>query len=157
MLLSVKCSKTIQFRELSLYIIVPSIVGSFLCPVLALHKFLSVANLKGSYPLFSFPVHDSVYVISAVRFTSMIKTLVSILGHDAVSFSLRSFHRGGATFAFSCGVPGETVKLQGDWKSDSYLVCLTPSPVQQMQALAPVSKHIREVTARVSPILLAKS
>ena len=87
----------------------------------------------------------------------MIKTLVSILCHDAASFSLHSFHRGAATFAFSCGVPGKTVKLQRDWKSDAYLVYLTPSPVRQMQALAPVSKCIREVSARVSPILLAKS
>ena len=58
-------------------------------------------------------------------------------------------------FVLVCQV--KTVKLQGDWKSDAYFVCLTPSPVQQMQALTPVSKRIREVTARVSPILLAKS
>src|SRR4051794_1104850 len=28
-----------------------------------------------------------------------------------------SFRRGGATFAFQCGVPASLIKLQGDWRS----------------------------------------
>ena len=77
----------------------------------------------------------------------MIKMLVSFLGHDGVSqFSPHSFHRGGVIFVFSCGVPGETIKLQGEWASKAYMVYLAPSLIQQMQLLAPVTKRIGKVS-----------
>lgn len=30
------------------------------------------------------------------------------------------FCRGGATYAFRSGVPGELIQVMGDWKSDAY-------------------------------------
>ena len=35
-----------------------------------------------------------------------------------------SFRRGAASWAFSCGVPGELIQLYGDWSSDSYKLYL---------------------------------
>ena len=31
-----------------------------------------------------------------------------------------SFRRGGANWAFQCGVPGELIQVFGDWSSDAY-------------------------------------
>ena len=53
-LLSVKSSKTIQFHERHLYVVVPAISGSVLCPVLALQLFMSLAPKPKSWPLLSF-------------------------------------------------------------------------------------------------------
>ena len=35
-------------------------------------------------------------------------------------FSEHSFRRGGATWAFQSGVPGEMIQILGDWASDAY-------------------------------------
>ena len=149
-LLSVKCSKTIQFRERLLYVVVPAIPGSVLCPVLALQKLLSIACMPSSVPLFSIPVANGFKVITASRFTAKIKDTVALLGANPSRFSPHSFRRGGATFAFSSGVPGEAIKLQCDWKSDAYLVYLTPSPVQQLRSLSPAVKCFQSITKQYS-------
>ncbi|KAI8502735.1 hypothetical protein Bbelb_194370 [Branchiostoma belcheri] len=39
-------------------------------------------------------------------------------------YSLHSGRRGGATFAFRAGVPVELIRLQGDWRSNAYLLYL---------------------------------
>ena len=35
-------------------------------------------------------------------------------------FRGHSFRRGGATWAFRTGVPGELIQIYGDWASDAY-------------------------------------
>ena len=35
-------------------------------------------------------------------------------------FTGHSFRRGGATWAFDTGVPGELIQICGDWASDAY-------------------------------------
>ena len=39
---------------------------------------------------------------------------------SAERYTGHSFRRGGATYAFRSGVPGELIKVMGDWKSDAY-------------------------------------
>jgi len=54
-------------------------------------------------------------------------------------FSPHSFRRGGATFAFDCGLPLEIIKSLGDWQSDAYLIYLELSDKQKLnmcQAMA---------------------
>ena len=36
-------------------------------------------------------------------------------------YTCHSLRRGGATLSMQAGVPGEYIRLQGDWKSDAYL------------------------------------
>jgi len=54
-------------------------------------------------------------------YNSRIKSLISLTGRNPHCYSTHSFRRGGASFAFQCQVPGETIKLLGDWSSDAYL------------------------------------
>ena len=39
---------------------------------------------------------------------------------SAGCYTGHSFRRGGATYAFRSGVPGELIQVMGDWKSDAY-------------------------------------
>ena len=54
-------------------------------------------------------------------FVNNFRKLLSLSGIDPAGFSGHSFRRGGATWAFSCNVPGELIKLQGGWASDCYI------------------------------------
>ena len=40
---------------------------------------------------------------------------------DTERYTMHSFRRGGASFYFKSGVPGEIVQLFGNWASDCYL------------------------------------
>ena len=56
-----------------------------------------------------------------------LKGLVSAIGLDPENVSGHSLRRGGASYAFHCGVPSEVIKAQGDWQSDCYLLyCVIP-------------------------------
>ena len=39
---------------------------------------------------------------------------------DPAAYSGHSFRRGGASWAFQAGVPGEMIQVLGDWASDAY-------------------------------------
>ena len=120
-ILSIKHSKTIQFGDRVLRIPLPEIKGSALCPVSALQKLLTVQKLPQTAPLFSFVKDDGlVCCITHSIFTRMLKRILDSCGLDAKLYSGHSFRRGGASFAFSCGVPATVIKLQGDWKSSAY-------------------------------------
>ena len=53
--------------------------------------------------------------------------------HITGYYTGHSFRRGGATFAFRCGVPASLIKLQGDWHSDTYLLyTATPARIHRL-------------------------
>jgi len=45
---------------------------------------------------------------------------ISPSGHSGGGFSGHSFRRGGASFMLRVGIPGELIKIMGDWRSDTY-------------------------------------
>ncbi len=73
------------------------------------------------------------------QYQFVIHKVVSRVGLNPSSFSMHSFRCGGATWAFRSHVPGELVKVQGDWKSNVYLKYLEFSLDQRLvlaQAMA---------------------
>ncbi len=54
-------------------------------------------------------------------FTSQLRTLLGLAGHNLTGYSGHSFWRGGASFTLASGVPGELIMTHGDWRSQSYL------------------------------------
>ena len=48
------------------------------------------------------------------------RLLVSAGVPDPHAFTGHSFRRGGASWAFQAGVPGELIQVCGDWASDAY-------------------------------------
>ena len=126
--LSVRWSKTIQYRQKTLYIPLPRICDSPFCPSAAL--LLCVSSLpKGDKPtpLFSYASVSGPQPITYSIFLARLHLCLSKLGLDPSLYSGHSFRRGGASFALECGLPADWIKLQGDWASDAYQRYLDPA------------------------------
>ena len=64
-------------------------------------------------------------IITKSQFVSVFRSRLQRLGvSDSSKFRGHSFRRGGATWAFRSGVPGELIQVYGDWASDAYKVYL---------------------------------
>ena len=119
LLLLVRWSKTIQYRDRTLLVPVPRIEHSKLCP----HKAIVYAfKLLGEHdsaklqdgPAFVYTSGGQVKPLTYTIFTTKLKKLLERCGFNGSQYSGHSFRRGGATFALNCGVPGHYIKLQGD-------------------------------------------
>lgn len=135
-LLRISKSKTIQFAERCLDIPLPAIKNSPLCPSQALLlNFKMVPAVQTPSPAFLYRNGEDTIPLTYAVFLARLKTVLSIIGFDASLYSGHSFRRGGATFAFQCGVPGELIQSQGDWKSDAYKGYLDPSPSYRLHVM----------------------
>ena len=67
--------------------------------------------------------------------SAKLKSWLSEAGWDASKFSMHSLRRGGATLAFQAKVPGEMIKVHGDWASECYLRYLA-IPLEQRTDVA---------------------
>ena len=147
--LRILATKTIQFAQRSLNIPLPVIPGSILCPVAALHTHLKLNQVPASAPLFSVPASDSesVQAITYPQFSRFLPRSLQAIGADPSEFSpsFHSFRRGGATFAFDCGLPAELIKLQGDWCSDAYLVYLETTDHQKRTAVNAMAHALQQI------------
>ena len=113
-------TKTIQFGKRRLHI--PLLrMDSVLCPVKAYFISSSMSSGRASGPAFTFHNKGKICWLTTTIF---IKTFRSVLKHaglrGASSFTGHSFRRGGATWAFQAGIPGELIQICGDWASDAY-------------------------------------
>ena len=127
-ILSVRWSKTIQYKQRTLYIPLPHISGSPFCPSSALLLCTSVlSKASDPLPLFSYPSRQGFQPITYSMFITHLRLCLRKLGLNPSLYSGHSFRRGGASFALQCGIPTEWIKLQGDWSSDAYQRYLDPS------------------------------
>ena len=114
-------SKTNQLGKRNVFIPLPCLPNSFLCPVLAYKRLLSLTPCDDLLPAFSYSLSPRLQCLTEFRFVNILRSMLRKAGFRAESYSGHSFRRGGATFAFKAKVPGELIKLQGDWASDAYL------------------------------------
>ena len=121
LIVSVKWSKVIQFRERTLLIPLVSIPSHALCPVHALREFFDTCPAPASSPAFVLPTATGLRSISYSSFTKHLKDLLRLAGLNPDNYSGHSFRRGGATYASSLGISHELIQLQGDWASTAYL------------------------------------
>lgn len=135
LIVSVKWSKVIQFRERTLLIPLVSIPSHALCPVHALRDFFDTCQAPASSPAFVLPTATGLRSISYSSFTKHLKDLLRLAGLKPDNYSGHSFRRGGATYASSLGIPHELIQLQGDWASTAYLEYLA-RPLRQRLSLA---------------------
>ena len=123
--LEVKYSKTIQCKERKFHVKLP-LLNTQLCPVNALVAAFRSTQLPRHAP--AFVVNASGTPMTGRVFTDRLKEAVARCGEDPAQFASHSFRRGSATWALSCGVPGELVKSMGDWKSTVYMYYLDDLP-----------------------------
>ena len=119
--LSVNWSKTNQFRERKVTVPLPYLHNHPLCPAKAITNLLALhphAPLQS--PLFCCPVPDGTAILTQAQFVARLRGTLATLGFPPERYSGHSFRRGGATWAFAAGVPGELIQIMGDWRSDAY-------------------------------------
>ena len=104
-----------------------SMFGSPLCPVAAFRNMCRVVPASSNSPAFGTFTNNKFRPITHSVFTCTLRTLLDKAGYDSSAYSGHSFRRGGATWAFSSGVPGELIQVHGDWHSDAYLLYLSMS------------------------------
>jgi hypothetical protein len=121
----VKYSKTIQCRERTFVVKLP-VTNSLLCPLQALLAAFQKPRLPPSAP--AFVMNEVGHPLTGTAFNKRLKQAVELCGEDPMSFGSHSFRRGSATWALCCGIPGEIVKLWGDWQSSVYMNYLDHLP-----------------------------
>ena len=119
----IKYTKTLQYRDRILSIPFLKIPKSPLCPVAAISNMLKQRpHIPTSAPLASYPVSGKKYkFFTHSSFENYLKKALTMVGQPSHAYSGHSFRRGGASFACSCGVPSDLIKIQGDWSLDAYL------------------------------------
>lgn len=123
----IKKTKTIQNKERQLIIPLPRSQGHRLCPVQALfHAFSFSASAPSEGPAFVIPCASGFRPLTPAVFVSQVRRLLSMCGEDSSRYAGHSFRRGGASWAYNAGVPVETIKLLGDWKSQAYTLYIQP-------------------------------
>jgi len=114
----VQWSKTNQFKQRVQKILLPVMHPHPLCPASAVVDMFKRTDNRGP--------KSQAFPLTPQAFTARLKTLFE--GRSDVTS--HSFRRGGATWALSCGVPGEIIKMMGDWQSTCYLTYLDQIPQQ---------------------------
>lgn len=126
--LTVRWSKTIQFKQRILHIPLPRMVNSPFCPSAALMLCRHMLpHLTDPFPLFCYPASEGIKPLTHTEFVDCLRNCLSKLGLDPSVYSGHSLRRGGASFALQCGLSSELIKLQGDWASNAYEKYLNPS------------------------------
>jgi hypothetical protein len=121
LLVHIKWSKTIPRKQRYLLIPLTSIPNSPLCPLQAFLHMTNLVPARSHRPAFLVPSGSKLITLTHTSFTSHLRSLLHTLGFNPAAYSGHSFRRGGATWAFQSGVPGELIQLHRDWSSDSYL------------------------------------
>ena len=126
--ISVRWSKTIQFRQRIIHIPLPHIPGSPFCPSSALYLCLHMVHRPTTpYPLFCYRTPAGVKPLTHSEFVTHLRSCLHQLGFNSALYSGHSRRKGRASFALQCGIPVELIKLQGDWVSNAYERYLYPA------------------------------
>ena len=110
-----KWSKTFQDRVKTTALDIPSLGASALCPVRALREMLDRIPAYQDSALFQIP-HGHTYkplTDSAAR--KHLKSVSTLLALPRF-LTFHDFRRGGASWAFSCGVPVQEIQAPGTWR-----------------------------------------
>ena len=123
-ILTIRWTKTLQQRERILECPLPLLYGHPLCPVTSvIQAFRLSPGVNPAGPAFIY--HDNVTnthsVLTYTKFIKKLHTLLDSLGYKSCDYAGHSFRRGGATWGLLQGLPGEMIKILGDWKSTCYL------------------------------------
>ena len=139
-------TKNIQFGRRRLHIpLVRS--NSPLCPVQAYLATQFPRLNPHLVPVFTFEECDSTKWLTKSRFIEGFHALLHWAGvADHHGYTGHSFRRGGASWAFQCGMPGELIQVCGDWASDTYKRYLEFGTKDKMRLAALLVKDLPSTT-----------
>ncbi|XP_041379259.1 uncharacterized protein LOC121391847 [Gigantopelta aegis] len=88
-----------------------------ICPVLGVYKYLKSRNKTGSPQLLT---HYNGVSVTRYQFNTILKRTLQFINSKGQCYKSHSFRIGAATEAVARGVPEETIKLWGRWRSGAY-------------------------------------
>ena len=132
-IIQVGVSKTNQFGERCHEVTLQGVKGHLLDPYYWLQQLFSSHPADGEAPAFGHVDAGGRYVpLSYQSLLSGMKKAVQAAGMNPAAFAGHSLRRGGATWAFQCGVQPLFIRIQGDWHSDAWLLYIALSEEQQI-------------------------
>ena len=141
-LITLTHTKNIQFGRRRLHIPLLS-SPSPLCPVAAYLVSSSYTSSHQATPAFVFLHKDKIKWLTKSIFINVFRHLIKLAGiPDASGFTGHSFRRGGASWAFQAGVPGELIQVCGDWASDAYKKYLEFSTQNKLDLAALLMRNL---------------
>ena len=146
-LVTIRWSKTIQFRERVVQVPLPLIPDSPLCPVIAIQRAFSfVANVPPPPHSQAFMWLDAASLCFKIftysKFLQCLRGALHAVGLPAKDYSCHSFQWGGESFAFQAGLPVKVIKILGDWHSDAVLLYLTVPLSVRLESINVIAKVI---------------
>ena len=146
MTISVRSTKTLQYKERILQIPVNSIPGSPLCAVSLLKQhFLDFPDSPNDFLLYkTTPKGSSPLIYSDLL--AFLKESVLLVGLDPKDVGLHSLRRSGVAFLNSLRVPLEDIKCIGDWKSLAILTYLVTPMDRKMSIEETSARALRDLT-----------
>lgn len=143
LLVTFRHTKTIQYGQRLLHLPLLPIPGSLLCPVSAYKRSLSFIRGRKPKAAFIFISNCQVSLLTQSLFIKHFRLLLSKAGiPHATCFRGHSFRRGGASWAFQAGVPGEVIQICGDWLSDAYKLYLEFSMHSKLIMASSMARNI---------------
>ena len=134
-------TKTIQFGKKRLHIPLLKI-DSALCPVRAHTKALSFLPRRKHGPAFIYLKDGVATWLTKAVFISTFRSVLVQGDLPGSEFTGHSFRRGGASWAFQAGVPGELIQICGDWASESYKLYLEFSSQNKLDLASLLTKNL---------------
>ena len=120
MMVEIRWSKTIQFKQRILRLPVLPAANKIICPVFWMYHMISKIPALPQDLVLTIRTGKDKVALSANQLSYRFKKWLLLIGEDPSIFSLHSLHRGGVTFAYQSNLEGEMIKLMGDWASDTY-------------------------------------
>jgi len=148
-LVTVTCSKTIQFQQRTHTILIQGVPGHLLDPYFWVSKYLSLVPAGPEQPAFGYVVDGAYVALSYSVLLSTMKGLLAQVGQQPEKFAGHSLRRGGATYAYHCGVNPLFIRIQGDWSSDAWLLYVGLRHEQKRHVTMAMQHRMRQMPGAV--------
>lgn len=147
--ITVILSKTNQYKQRKHVLTIQGVRGHALDPYYWLQKLFTTCPAAADAPAFGHSVQGVYVPLTYARLLTGIKDLISKCGLDPAAYGGHSLRRGGATWAFKCGVHNLFIRIQGDWKSDTWLQYVEMSMAQKLEITRQMQAHILQLPGAV--------
>lgn len=144
-LVTVTCSKSVQFKQRVHTIVIQGLPGHLLDPYFWLAKYFAMVPAADEQPAFGYMVDDQYVPLSYSVFLSVMKDMLAQAGVKPELYAGHSLRRGGATFAYQCGVNPLFIRIQGDWNSDAWLLYVGLSHEQKRHVTMAMQAGIKKL------------
>jgi hypothetical protein len=148
-MVTVCCSKTVQFQQRTHTIVIQGLPGHLLDPYFWVSQYLQRVPAGPEQPAFGYMSGEKYTPLSYSVFLSVLKSMLDRAGFQPELFAGHSLRRGGATFAYQCGVNPLFIRIQGDWNSDAWLLYVGLSQEQKRHVTLAMQRGIMKLAGAV--------